>query len=386
MFDSITIKQRSSDLSIGKLAECLLFYDNVNLIVGREHLVKLLRECGINEIDELTQRGLNLYFETEYFVDMKMPNGSNISQIALGNGDMHYRIIYNAMEEFYENSVSLGKLRRKVVKFKNISKQYMPDPDVLRELNFLSFNNNFPMKVLKKFLTEMGIGDVNNLIFEYKDQGDGIYALYTNLNTDFLTNLSKLQGINSNFEPGQFLLSIASALAAIRFAAEKKSHIYTNLSRSLIISEKVRDLIQKTNLDINTINKFQKYVFPQYKNIVDVIDSKEKTYSDLIKLLDKASKFKSWKREISSEKDFIEEYFKAISSENKWITTLPAKIARFIICEALGGAMDYFTQGSIIGTISATTISIFDSFILDSMRKNWKPDQFVNGDMMKFLS
>ena len=202
-----------------------------------------------------------------------MPNGSNISQIALGNGDMHYRIIYNAMEEFYENSVSLGKLRRKVVKFKNISKQYMPDPDVLRELNFLSFNNNFPMKVLKKFLIEMGIGDVNNLIFEYKDQGDGIYALYTNLNTDFLTNLSKLQGINFNFEPGQFLLSIASALAAIRFAAEKKSHIYTNLSRSLIISEKVRDLIQKTNLDINTINKFQKYVFPQYKNIVDVIDS-----------------------------------------------------------------------------------------------------------------
>ena len=134
MFDSITYKinNPSNPLDIGYLAECLLFYDRVNVLIDSENLAHLFSFCGIDEINELIERG-NLAILTKenilgagkrddtYFVDL----------FSAQNVDKHYETIYRAFFRIFDKQ---GKSRRYTQRFLNIISSYAYDSIVLEDI------------------------------------------------------------------------------------------------------------------------------------------------------------------------------------------------------------------------------------------------------------
>lgn len=133
--------------------------------------------------------------------------------------------------------------------------------------------------------------------------------------------------------------------------------------------------------NLNSVSAFQRIILPESKDIETIINSKEKPFYDFIKLLEKAQEFKKWKKEIPEEKNFIEEYTKAISKNSTWIERLPIKIMRFIIFESLGATLDMLGSNG----LASLGLSSFDSFIIDKLIKRWKPNQFISNNLRKFL-
>ena len=146
---------------------------------------------------------------------------------------------------------------------------------------------------------------------------------------------------------------------------------------------KFENIFEKANINHDTIKDFQKIALPNYRDLASVINGGEKSYKDLIELLEKAEKFKKWKNELSSELNFIEEYSKALEKES-WLDKIPTKIGRFTIFESIGILSDILGAGG-LGTLAATSLSAADAFLLDKLLENWKPNQFVKEDFKKFV-
>lgn len=385
MFDSITIHYIPKQHSIGKLAECLLFYDEVNVILRPNSLAHLLQNIGINELDDLRAFGLNIYIATDYFAAMPIGSGTRIMLLQTPHADMHYRMIETAMKEYFQTDVITGKVRRRIIRYKDITQAFHFPKEALSELTNSTLNSNFYKKILFKEFDELGIEDLylsNPIEYTFENYNNS-YLLKSNLNINKLNELAKRKGLEYefNFTQQGYLLSLVDAFSEMIIAANNKSDLLTSISSSLIISQKVFDIIQKTNKNLNTVTAFQKIILPESKNIETIINSKEKHFYDFIKLLEKAQKFKEWEKDIPAEKDFIEEYTKALSKSDKWVERLPIKIMRFMIFESLGATLDMLgTNG-----LASLGLSSFDCFIIDKLLNRWKPNQFVSGDLKKFL-
>ena len=385
MFDSITIHYIPKQHSIGKLAECLLFYDEVNIILRPNSLAHLLQNIGINELDDLRAFGLKIYIATDYFAAMPIGSGTRIMLLQTPHTDMHYRMIEMAMKEYFQTDVIAGKVRRRIIRYKDITQAFNFPKEALAELTNSTLYCNFYKKVLYKEFDELGIEELylSNSIDYTFENSNNCYLLKSNLNINELNALAKRKGLEYEFNFSQqgFLLSLVSAFSDMIIAANKNSDLLTSTSCSLILSQKLSDIIQKTNKNLNSVSAFQRIILPESKDIETIINSKEKPFYDFIKLLEKAQEFKKWKKEIPEEKNFIEEYTKAISKNSTWIERLPIKIMRFIIFESLGATLDMLGSNG----LASLGLSSFDSFIIDKLIKRWKPNQFISNNLRKFL-
>ena len=146
MFDSITIHYIPKQHSIGKLAECLLFYDEVNIILRPNSLAHLLQNIGINELDDLRAFGLKIYIATDYFAAMPIGSGTRIMLLQTPHTDMHYRMIEMAMKEYFQTDVIAGKVRRRIIRYKDITQAFNFPKEALAELTNSTLYCNFYKK------------------------------------------------------------------------------------------------------------------------------------------------------------------------------------------------------------------------------------------------
>ena len=352
MFDSITIHYIPKQHSIGKLAECLLFYDEVNIILRPNSLAHLLQNIGINELDDLRAFGLKIYIATDYFAAMPIGSGTRIMLLQTPHTDMHYRMIEMAMKEYFQTDVIAGKVRRRIIRYKDITQAFNFPKEALAELTNSTLYCNFYKKVLYKEFDELGIEELylSNSIEYTFENSNNCYLLKSNLNINELNALAKRKGLEYEFNFSQqgFLLSLVSAFSDMIIAANKNSDLLTSTSCSLILSQKLSDIIQKTNKNLNSVSAFQRIILPESKDIETII---------------------------------IEEYTKAISKNSTWIERLPIKIMRFIIFESLGATLDMLGSNG----LASLGLSSFDSFIIDKLIKRWKPNQFISNNLRKFL-
>lgn len=386
MFESITLKTSTptNPLDIGYLAECLLFYDKTNILVDKTSLPKLFELCGVNEIHELIQRGV-LSVQTRGNILGAGVRGNSffVDLFSVTNADMHERAFHEAFLELFGKR---GKARRYANKFISSTSSYIYDANVVQDIRTSISDEMFIKQIINNFLARMGIekGLIGEKWFyEFNPIDNYSYTHRTNLNLEILKEISINKQIHFDFSPSSLLLELAESFGDIYIAESNKSEIFSTSHHSEIINLKFENVIKKATINRDKIDHFQKIALPKYRNLADIINSGERSYSDLIKLLDKAEKFKHWKNEIKSETDFIEEYSKAIESES-WLDKMPSKIGRFMIFEGIGVVLDILGTGG-LGTAVSTSLGVADSFLLDSFLKEWKPNQFVKGDFKKFV-
>lgn len=387
MFDTITIKTNTpaNPLDIGYLAECLLFYNKTNLLVDKESLPTLLRHCGVNEVQELIERGwLSIFSKDNLFGASQKGEFYSVDLFSALNVNVHYRLFFETFSSLYEGKQ--GKARRNARKFSKVTNSFVYDSSLIDDIENSLRDPGFTRQIISRLISEIGLEKEyigKEWYYDFVPVNNHEFTHVTNLDLERFKIIAEKQKNYFDFSPGSLILDLAESFGDIQVALKNGSEIFTTPVNSTIIRLKFDNIFEKAKINHNTIRQFQKLTLPNYKDLASIINSGGKSFKDLIELIDKAEKFKAWKHELPSEADFVEEYSRALEKET-WIDKLPTKIGRFFIFEAAGFLLDLYGAGG-IGTAAATTLSAADAFILDKMLQNWKPNQFIKGHFKHFI-
>lgn len=381
MFHSITINFDEKTHTLGNVIECLLFYDEVNLIVGIEGMAKLWRAIGIDDLDKLCNYGLRIHILVDPVTCAELPGqGEDIWTFFLDRKDMRLRVFEKALGVVYATEQLDANQKRIATHYQELSKEYWHSPEAIKAVHDDIYYHSVHKKILQAQLEEIGSSismfDAANQ-YEFRPVSKG-FAFKTNMLCGELEEQAKQAGYADMFFKHQrFLMEMAEVYSLMDFAAEKDSTLFTSPSQSLMVSCKQRDILEKCCTEQRVIQEFERVETNSFNNLVSAVDSGEKTTSEIFELLDAAQEFKKWKSDLPDTVDFLLEYQKAMLSKLPWVQRTSGKVLRFIISIAAG-----FTNPA-VGVVT----SAFDAFVLDKWKAGgWKPAQFVTGNLKKFMS
>ena len=128
---------------------------------------------------------------------------------------------------------------------------------------------------------------------------------------------------------------------------------------------------------------FQNFLFEDSKAVCETMNRGERTFKDLLELISKAKKFQKWLAGKEPDSDLLKEYYKEVTA-GSWVDKLTARTARWSLFTGVGLAIDALGGGG-LGTAASLAISAGDAFIVDSIIGGWKPNQFIDNEVKKFV-
>lgn len=386
MFNEITIKQSNNLLfDLGQIAESLLFYKKVNLVCNPSFFKYLIDYDETDSFFELIALGqINVQIEDNIFASMRnvigedkilwykpvLVQGKNVSL-----QDRLEKVIYDTTKR----SGFSKRLTKKILNNSNVLlhsdvvleyvKQDLQDEIYLKRAFSHSLQDFDPKVIVQPENIEVKI-----------NQHDKGILINSNI------NFSKINELNENgktINEESILLKMMNTRIDSTLASKTNSDLITSPLTTILIKEKVNHIISKTSKNLEQIDNFSNVFLHDGKKIRNVLNSRERSLKEYIKILEKADKFKHWLNNIEDDKNLLSEYNKAVTSET-WVDKLPGKSFRWTFFTGVGLTIDMLGAGG-IGTAIGTAISAGDTFILDKLIKGWKPNTFVNNELDDFI-
>src|SRR5258708_8157790 len=401
MFDNIVLLRTVSEnavIDIGLVAESLLFYDKVHLLLTRGTLHSLLNDLGAEGFDRLLDRPeIRASFWNQNFGTVSNTNGGlrtlNFSVFEVGNKRGNFKAA-ETIKEVLKGSVEKASATRKRIKnivsrmsFPRIDDTIAPEQFVeggRSDLDDRSFLQNAIGIALSHLLPNVS-SLPKHWHFDVLRLNDGSFAIDTSLdfraiNTEYHKRVSPEQ---SSISPEYLLTLILDAHAGTFFASRYMSELVHDPLCASVMKIKYLGLMRKRDNAVQEIDLFQDLHLKGAKTIREVLNSRERSQSEFFELLDSAEKFKSWLREKNPDEKLLKEYFDAVTRET-WIDKLPSKSARWIITTGLAAAVEsFYPTGAAMA--AAQGVSLVDATLLDKILRGWRPNQFVNGALSKFV-
>lgn len=377
MFNNITI--RNGKPNLGLIAENLLFYNRVNIIIDNHFLPNFIQEIGIDTLIELIEyHNLHLFIRENMLAVSRRDNIThNAHDIVLIDPPLNKEgLIHRAMEETGRKGYARRITNRLVpiVKGLNYNNTFCND---IRE-DFM--NNEFMKKsiaeIINNFSNEFSITP-SQIEYDFI-KTDGGYFFKTNLDYAKLNKRIKGNGI---IEPDTIMSEIIEARSNMHFASEFNSEITTNKLSAELMKARF-DTVQKSQNSSKNIFDFNDFTL-EGKNIQSIINSGEKCMSDFIPVLQKSEKFKNWLYEIESDKNIIKEYHNAVTKEN-WLDKLPSKMYRWSFFTIVSAIIEAQIKAN-IAVPMALGLSLGDAFLVDKLFNGWKPSIFIENEVKPFV-
>lgn len=375
----------NTKLDSGFLAELLLFYKSVNIVINKFMLDDLLSFCDFDTLYELVKsKRLNIYLRDNYVAGaIYDQNRFNIQ--VLGNEGENYRsILFQSINKRLRNSTKTLKLQDKLLEFVN---PFVIPPELINMIRGEFKNPEYVKNCLEIFIKTQNrnynLPSDTFLNFEDAEVFNGFETirLATNFNFEEINAALKTMGSNAIINTPSLLLGISSSLIDLNISSEFNSHVLSSEISDSLIAAKFENIKRNNKNVFRNVEMFQETVLPEYSRLGDIIRSKEKSFSDLLLILDKAEKFKDWLDNIDEDKGIINEYYNKIT-EKTWMQSTPGKISRLLVFTATGTIVD-----SLIGApIVSPVLSTFDQFLVDNIGRGWTPNRFVDHDLKSFLS
>ena len=142
-------------------------------------------------------------------------------------------------------------------------------------------------------------------------------------------------------------------------------------------------ILDRYRRNVSQICTFQDFVFDDGRAISEAVNSGQRSFKDLLKLLDQADKFRAWVKSKPPDVNLAKEYLREIT-KSSWVDKLPGKSSRWAFFTGAGFILDALGAGG-VGTATGLVLSAADSFILDRIIKGWKPNQFIEGPLQRFV-
>jgi hypothetical protein len=396
MFESLLIRQSTTlgtTADAGILAEALLFYKQVNILLDRGVLTGLLKSIGPDDLIGLIKDGYikATLVEDNYGTITNTNNGieeHNFTTFRIaGHKDNKKRysredVVYQiAKRSLGDHSIS-KKFAKKLI-------QLTPHSDINRgikhpkgisgiahdDLDDLEYVRSIVHKVLELYVPNYA--KARDYIFDVIKTDAG-FIIATDI--DYAAANSELQQtIPKEYIPSlsnAFLIGhVLSTRAEMLLASQYMSEIVTTPLQNALLAVQFNHLLIKRDRNSRELENFQDIFLHNGYAVREAINSGERSFSEFRKVLDKAQKFKHWLEQINPSERLIAEYHKS-ATEATWIDALPVKMLRFAICTG---------AGFITSPIAGIGTSAVDAFLVDKVLQGWRPSHFVTGPLLKFV-
>ena len=377
MFKNITI--RNGKPNLGLIAENLLFYNRVNIIIDNHFLPNFIQEIGIDTLIELIEyHNLHLFIRENILAVSRRDNIThNAHDVVLIDPPLNKEgLILRAMEETGRK----GYARRITNRLVPLVKGLNYDPKFTNEIREDFMNKEFMRKSISQIINNIS-NEINlspsQIEYDFKLTNGGYY-FQTNLNYEKINDQIKGKGI---IEPDTIMSEIIESRSDMYFASEFNSEIATKKISAQLMKSRF-DIVQKSQKSSENIFAFNDFTLDG-KNIQSIINSGEKSMKDFIPILQKSEKFKNWLYEIESDKNIIKEYHTAVTKES-WADKLPNKAYKWSFFTVLSAVIDAQIKANVALPMTLG-LSLGDTFLVDKLFRGWKPNIFIENEIKPFV-
>lgn len=389
MLKTICIKpnEQTFPLDIGFIAENLLYYKQVIIIVSQDTLPILLNNCDIGLLQELITAKLLRICACENFLGVLSQNtttGQSINDIVafssptLTVDEMLFRSVFRSSGRRGYSKRTAQKLLPYV---ESINYDEKICQIVKEDLEEESYTKSVILDTIKYYVPNIDLA-LNQINYQLVKTDKG-FIFQTNLDYD------KINKLIPNNPDGKLINSIGlisnmlQSQGDMHLASYLNAEIATTAINSSLMKLKFKDIYLKTTKHQDDIFQFNDFTLSNGFAIREAINNGDKEFKDFVDVLYKADKFKSWLEEMGDDKSIIKEYHEAVTA-NTWVDKLPSKAVRWSFFTGAGLVLDMALTGG-IGTAIGVGISLGDAFLLDKLIKGWKPSVFVENDLKKFV-
>ncbi|MCX7275980.1 MAG: hypothetical protein NTZ15_01430 [Burkholderiales bacterium] len=391
MFESIVLRnsEDAGNVTLGALAEALLFYQNTRIVIGHGTLVSLAKTGNIGKVIALVKEGRLQAVHCEEML-ATITNSHGVSKAydfgaitMAGHGEEQGK---NRVERI---EISLRQNGLDARSAKNQAQAFV-DAVPLKSLNSDDYVKGGISKAARadahdvatlKGLLRAGLAAVpggydpgNSLHVDYV-QSDLGYFLFTNIDFNEVNRRrANLTPALEPLTPADLLNLVQESRADMHLAAFYGGDFVTTTANSALVRWRQAHLFERSSINRQAREQFSELVLADYPSVRDVIDSGERTFSEFLKLLDKAQKFKIWLAKTNPDQKLVTQYIEALKSDT-WADKAPVKVLRYLF--SLGtGSLD--PTGGIASGAG-------DALLLDKLLKGWRPNHFVDDRLKRFL-
>lgn len=392
MFDHIVLRRSETGeaISAGQIAEALLYYQHVHLIIDRGTLSTLAQKIGTERILRLLQRPeiSAVYNEEMLATHTESVGGFQIHRYdaititgheSLGTFKSIQERVQYALESAHidkDKARKFSKLFVDKVPVRKFSGDHYSKGGISAAAKRDLLDSDYVRLAVRQLLSILpgGYDPGPTLQFDAIDSDLGLHVFHS-IDLDAI-NLRRraLQPPLEGITTASVLTQLQDARGDVALASFYGGDFITSHAVSSIIQVRYEQLLRRAGLNSNAQRQFVEVVLPDTPSLAEIIDSGERTFDEFFVLLDKAGRFKHWLRSVNPDEGLVRTYMHDVSAEG-WIQKLPAKTARYIMTLTLDATTPT------VGLIS----SFVDNFLVEKLLGGWRPNHFVSGRLGPFV-
>ncbi len=391
MFDVICIHREDvltkRPLDLGFLAECLLFYQKVRILVDAEAFRFLLGSCEPHLWIELIEMGA---LEIEYFdnmpsvltPDMGTPTERHDFGLIAADEMRFPQVLTRALEG--RVGPSGRNFSRLCIKFTHSVMRSEYTGDLLNAARSDLDDQQYVLSATKGLLSCVApeYTPPAPLVFQPIRCPDGFRTIETNIDFE-AANKSYHRRVHpdgSHLSAAAILAHLAATRQEIDVASRHNADVALSPIHSIMAGCKLAALVQREAQRSEALDAFEEFTV-ESRSIREAVNSGQRCLAEVIELVRKAHKFKAWLKKLDNPEKLCEEYCSEVSHLG-WADKLPAKTVRWLMMSAAGGLLYHHVSA---GLACSQVLSAADALLLDKLLKGWRPNQFVEGPLKRFL-
>lgn len=392
MFERIVLR-RSLDgplISAGEIAEALLYYQNVHLVLDYSSFIGLLKKIGMRtllRVISLPDVKCTYIEETTGTHTEQTPVGPIYSLTAfrvVGHQDVGQldskkkRLEYVLDRHGYSKSECkrLAERFRQMVHYKNITDDYYVKGGIIQAAQLDLLDTDY-VAMASRIASQELLGSHSlpqDFYFEVRLLGNR-FQVDTNLDFDLISKIQQAIDPNAGeYTPAHITSALLNASSGMVMAGHYGGDFYTSDAESKIIELRQKILFQRFRRDQEELGKFKEVALHGCPSIADAVNNGDRTIDEFLELLSAARKFKAWLKSKSPDESLLTAYVEDINSIG-WLSRLSGKTIRYGLGLA-AGALD---------PVIAAAISAADTFLLDRIVAGWRPNQFISKKVRPFV-
>jgi hypothetical protein len=373
-----------TQFDLGLIGEALLFYGETFLVVAGNSLPGLVRQVGPDVLFRLIdEHQLRVRFIDHTLGAITTNKGTHFARYDVGLIRAEkYSLETAATNAFVEVTGKSGRGRRLASRFCRSVEPIEYADSITKRITEDMERGIYLEEFIKRRLVSLGA--IRNLReapnFSYKfslDPGKG-FILDTDLNIG-----KRGERFAEIADPASILAQYGTTVANMSLWAQLSSEVAVYPRQADVIAARLEPMLAAFRQEQEILSAYLDFVLDDSKAVREAINSGDRNLGELVPILERAQQFKSWLSGLPDSKDLIKQYHKEVTADS-WIDRLPGKSTRWMMFAAAGLGIDASGAGG-VGTAAGVALSALDTFFLDRLLKGWKPHQFVEGALRKFV-
>jgi hypothetical protein len=371
-----------SPLDIGEIAESMLYYGEVRVIANVAGLNQLIRVIPFDDLKRALSDGrLQVTFVDSMLAILTVDRGTETERHA----PVMTTVAPKQFPEHLDNAFELAGLSRGEAqkRRKSISRFFDKeeiDPSVIVAVKSDLESPNYLEKAIPELVRSMS-GDRDpqtGVRFSIDKVGD-FYRVSSNVDLSRLhlftdTPLSE----SDSLDEAHILSKLTRPREALSWSSTYASDLYTDSQSEVLLSLLLEPAFEESALHGQQLALFTKEILGG-KSVRDAVNSGQRTFGDVLDLLDRAGRFKDWILQQPFDSDLLNEYVNEVGQFEQ-LDSVPSKVLRWAFCTSIGIAT--IPAHVIIGA----SLALFDQLLTKRIFGGWLPNQFVERRLSVFTS